>query len=319
MAHDLSKPFQMDKEMTPEQINQHLQEVLEHQMVLSLPDRVYQQQSKMASIQSVAAPIGQADNIGTIGYAPQSIQNSTPHTLDDKRSTLTYGVCVEGHNKTNSSPNQMTKSDSVSEDLSDGGHIKVQKRRTNERRLWGNLVEKEPVLELEKADETQQLLLPDHVQGTSQQFPFLLQERVPALLGERTGSYKQQPVEFLPLALRISQRATSEGESPSSSIPNSLFSVCASNNFSQDPSHLGQWAAWDSLAWTNSQCPPSGFQRTDSCSPASESLKSETEPLSTTPEPSDLPHDNMLLPGLFRDLELKLQWDHEPDENAPIC
>ncbi|XP_015276358.1 PREDICTED: uncharacterized protein LOC107118516 [Gekko japonicus] len=321
VAHDLSKPFQIDPLMKPEQINQHLQEVLEHQMVFDLPNRVYQQQAKVASIQCVAAPIGQADDAGTVGYAPQVIQNSTPHTLDNKRSNLTYGVCVEGTshaNKANSSPNQMTKSDSVSEDLMGSGRTKVKKQRQDKRGLCGNLVQKEPVLELEKADETQQLLLQEDAQGRPQRFPSLLQERVAAILGERTGSYKQQPVELLPSALPVSQMATSEGESPLP-IPHSSFPLCASNNFSQDPSLLGQWAAWDSLVWTNSEWTPSRLQLADCFSRANEDLKSEPEPHSTTPGSSDSSQDNMLLPGLFRDLELKLQWDHGLDENAAIC
>ncbi|KAL8220583.1 UNVERIFIED_CONTAM: hypothetical protein K2H54_049888 [Gekko kuhli] len=323
MAHDLSKPFQMDLLMKPGQINQHLQEVLEHQIVFNLPNRVYQQQAKVASIQCVAAPIGQADDAGTVGYSPQVIQNSTPHTLDNKRSNLTYGVCVEGTshaNKTNSSPNQMKKSDSVGEGLIGSGHTKVQKQRQDKRGLWGNLVQNESVLELEKADETQQLLLlQKDAQGRPQQFPSLLQERVAAILGERTGSYKQQPVELLPSALPVSQKATSEGESPLSSIPNSSFPVCASNNFSQDPSLLGQWAEWDSLVWTDSKWTPSRFQLADCFSRASKGLKSEPKPLSAIPGSLDSSQDNMLLPDLFRDVELKLQWDHGPDENGAMC
>ncbi|XP_060114480.1 interleukin-22 receptor subunit alpha-1 [Heteronotia binoei] len=320
MAHDLSKSFQMDPEIKPEQINQQLQEVLEHQMVFNWPDRIYQQQAKVASVHCVAAPIAQAGDADAVGYAPQAIQNSTPHTLDNRRSTFTYGVCVDGTsraNRTNASPNQRTKSDSVSEDLVGIRHTKVSKQRQDESSLWGNLVQKEPMLVLEKADETQQLLLQEDTQDRPQQFPSLLHERVPAILGERTGNYKQQPVEFLPSALAVSSVATSE--SPLSSMPNSLFSVCASNNFSQDPSLLGECATWDSLAWTNSQWPLSRFQVTDCFSQTSVGLESEPKPLHTTTESSDLLQDNMLLPGLFRDLDLKLQWDHGPDENAAIC
>ncbi|XP_077193733.1 interleukin-22 receptor subunit alpha-1 [Paroedura picta] len=310
IAHDLAMPSQMDPEMKPEQINQHLQEVLEHQTVFNLPDRVYQQQAQVAlPVQCVAAPTGQAEDVGTTSYAPQAIQKSTPHTLDDRRSTLTYGVCVESASRTNKT-NQRTKPDSVGEDLVGSGHTKARKRRQTERGLGGILVPKEPMLELEKAGETQQLLLQEDI---PQQFPSLLQERVHAALGGRTGSYKQQSLGFSPSAL-----APSEGESPLSSIPNSLFSICGSNNFSQDPSLSGQWAAWDSLAWTDRQWPLSRSQRTDYFSRASEGLKSDPELLSATPELSDSPQENMLLPGLFRDLELKLQWDHGPDENASI-
>ncbi|XP_048355208.1 interleukin-22 receptor subunit alpha-1 [Sphaerodactylus townsendi] len=302
IPHDLSKPFQMDPEMKPEQINQCLQEVLEHQMVFDLPERVYQEQTKMAPIQHIAAPIGQVDDASTIGYAPQVIQNNPPHTLDHKRSTLTYGVCVEGTshaNNTNSSPNQKTKIDSVSE----GFISNVQKQNPSEMGLWGNLAQKE--LELEQAEETQQQLLQEDAQGRTQQLPSLLQERVPTILGERTESYKQQPLEFLPPALKISQIAPSEGDSPLSPIPNSLFSVCASDSFSQDPGLLGQWA-------------PSSCPMTDCLSQASKGLKSEPEPLTDTSESLDSLQDNMLLPGLFRDLELKLQWDHGLDENEAI-
>lgn len=311
MAHDLSKPFQMDPEMKPEQSNQHLQEALDHQMVFSLPGRAYQQQAKVASVQCITA------TVGTVGYAPQVIQNSTPHAPDDKRSTLTYGVCVEGTGcaKANSSPNQKTKLDSASKDLVGRRHAMVQKQRQNERGLCGNLVQQEPVPELEKADEAQQLLLQEDTQGRPQPFPSLLEERVPAISGEGTGSYKQQAVECLPSTLAVTQAAASEGESPPSSIPNSLFSVCAGNDVSQERSILGRWTAWDSLAWTHSQWPPSRFQGTGCFSGASEGLRSEPKPLSAS---SDLPQDNTLLPGLFRDLELKVQWDHGPDENAAL-
>ncbi|XP_054855828.1 interleukin-22 receptor subunit alpha-1 [Eublepharis macularius] len=322
MSHDINKSFQMDPEMKPEQIIQHLQEVLEHQKVFDLPERVYQQQAAMASIHCVATPIGQADKAITIGYAPQVTQNKPPHTLDDKRSTLTYGICVEGtshSNKINSSTSNMTKSDSVVEGSIGNGHTKVQKGKQHKRGLWESLAQKKPAPELERAEEIQQLLLQGDTKGRPQQLPSFLQERVPTILGERTGSYnKQQPVEFLPPTMEISQQATSDGDPPLSSMPNSLFSLCSSNNCSQDPSP-GQWVAWDSLAWTNSQWPSSRFQVKECLSQASEGLKNEPKPLScATPESLVLTQDNMLLPGLFRDLELKLQWDYEQDENTAV-
>ncbi|XP_061452058.1 interleukin-22 receptor subunit alpha-1 isoform X2 [Rhineura floridana] len=310
--YDLCKPTQLVPEKQPAQISQHLLGALEHQELFSLTETVYQQQAKAPSFQTIAQPASGAGDL-PVGYTPQVVQKNPPCTLGDSPSTLTYGICFEGTNKANSPAKQAMKLDSLVEGSLSNKHYKVQKPEQIKRELW----EKNPqqVLPAFVLGNAEGMLLQEDTQDVLQPLPSLLEERVPARSGERTGSYRKHPAELLPSVLENDQNAMSEGGAVLSTPPPSLFSHPACSSHTQDH-NPGQWTAWHSLAWTDNQWQPLGFQTTDCITQARQGLKNDPGSLDTNPDTLDSAQNNGLFTGLFRDLELKLQWDQEPEGNA---
>ncbi|XP_053124169.1 interleukin-22 receptor subunit alpha-1 [Hemicordylus capensis] len=319
---DLSKPLQIVSEMQPAQKNQHLQGVLAHLKLTHLPETGYQQQERVPSFQTIALPVAQ-EGAPPTGYAPQAVKSNAPgNTLDDNPLTLTYGICVEGTRSTkkrNSPPDPVARSGSLIESNLGNGQYNAQKPMQTDRGSWGNQSPKERALVLGNAEHTQQLLHQEDLQeGMPQQFPPLLEERVPpATLAERTGNYRKQPEELLPSTLEVGPSVVSEGDHLSS---------CAQAGSSHSHDHrTGQWLGWGPLAWTDTPWQPPGLQTTYCFQPlvpqprTSEGVKSEPQTYGGTPDTLNCAQDNGLLTGLFKDLELKLQWDHGPEnENAAV-
>ncbi|XP_062996112.1 interleukin-22 receptor subunit alpha-1 [Elgaria multicarinata webbii] len=312
-SYSFSKSIQCVPEKRPAQLNQHLGE-LEHQKSFNLTGTAYQQQAKASLFRTLAQPVGQADDL-PIGYAPQVVKCNPPGTVGDNPTTLIYGTCIDGTgcvNKASSPPNRAMKPDPSLEGSARNGCYKAQKPEQLERGLWENEAQQQPALVWEYAQQAQHPLLQEDMQNMPQQLPILLEERV----AERTGSYRKQPGGLVLAPLEHGQNAISEGGPLSSAVPPSSFPPGACNSLSQDQG-LGQWAAWESLAWTDNQRQPLGFPMTDCIAQVSKGLQCEPASLGTVPSTLDSAQ-NGLFTGLFRDLELKLQWDNGPDENAPI-
>ncbi|XP_034976033.2 interleukin-22 receptor subunit alpha-1 [Zootoca vivipara] len=301
--YDSCKPVQLTIEKDPTQITQL--GALEDQGVFSLPETAYQKQANAPLFQTIARPVG---------YTPQMSKNKPPCTQGP--SPLTYGVCFEGTSSTkaNSSANQARKLGSLAEGSLSSERYKAQMPEQIKRELWGNKPPQMPVPVLGDAERIQCLLLQEDMQDMPQLLPPLLEERVPATTGEETGSYRKQPAELQPSAVEFNQNAISGGNLLSS-MPPSLFShrTCSSLIQDQNP---GQWVAWDLPAWTNPQHQPLGFPVSDSITQVSNGLENKPGFLGTNPDTLDSAHSNGLFTSMFRDLELKVQWDQAPEENA---
>ncbi|XP_028594687.2 interleukin-22 receptor subunit alpha-1 [Podarcis muralis] len=286
-------------------IEKHQAQITQHQGVFSLTETAYQKQANAPLFQTIAQHEG---------YTPQMAKNNPPCTQGP--SPLTYGVCFEGTSSTkaNSSANQVRKLDSLAEVSLSSEHYKAQPPEQIKRELWGNKPQQMPVPVLGDAERTQCLLLQEDMQDMPQLLPPLLEERVPATRGNKTGSYREQPAELQPSAVDFDQNAVSDGNLLSS-VPPSLFShrTCSSLIQDQNP---GQWVAWDLTAWTNPQHQPLGLPVSDCITQVSKGLENKPGFLGTNPDTLDSAHSNGLFTSLFRDLELKVQWDQASEENA---
>lgn len=305
--HDPSKPPQISPETQLTQINQHLQGVLEHQMLSTLPETSYRQQAKDVPFQPLAFHQNQADVL-PVGYTPQAVKSSNPSCrLDNNPSTSTYGICVEGArsaDKTNLLPNQGLKVPISDE------RFRAQKPMQIERGLCKYRTQKVPGLVQGDAEQAQPQLFEGITQNVPPRLPYLLQERVPPTLDKVSGNYRQQIVELPP---ETAHKAVSEDHLASPS--QSLLEHFTCNNLSQ--SSTGQHhAAWDSCAWTDSEWQPSGFQMTDHVNQKKKVSRNEIKFHNV--DTLDFGPDNGLFTDLFRDLELKVQWDQEQDENAEL-
>lgn len=284
-------------------IEKHQAQITQHQGVFSLTETAYQKQANAPLFQTIAQHEG---------YTPQMTKNNPPCTQGP--SPLTYGVCFEGTSSTkaNSSANQVRKLDSLAEGSLSSEHYKAQPPEQIKRELWGNKPQQMPVPVLGDAERTQCLLLQEVMQDMPQLLPPLLEEKVPATRGNKTGSYREQPAELLPSAVEFDQNAISDGNLLSS-VPPSLFSnrTCSSIIQDQNP---GQWVAWDLTAWTNPQHQPLGLPVSDCITQESKGLENKPGFIGTNPDTLDSAHSNGLFTSLFRDLELKVQWDQASEE-----
>ncbi|XP_066467086.1 interleukin-22 receptor subunit alpha-1-like [Tiliqua scincoides] len=315
---DPSKPPPISPETQLAQINQHLQGVLEHPTSSTLPETSYRQQAKVAPFKPLAHPQNQADRL-PMGYTPQVVKSNPSCRLDNNLSTSTYGVCVEGAgstDKTNLPPNEGLRLESLVEVPITDGHYRAQKPPQIETGLCRYRTQRVPAVVKRDSEQIKQQLFEEISQNMPQRLPYLLQEGAPTALGEGPGSYRKKTMELPPCILETTQNAISEDHHLLPSMSQSLLEHCACDTLSQDHSMGQRHAAWDSCSWTDSQWQPSGFQMTDHITQTSKVSKNEIKPHNA--DTLDFALDNGLFIDLFRDLELKVQWDQETDEKAGV-
>uniref|UniRef100_A0A8D0DQ44 Interleukin 22 receptor subunit alpha 1 n=1 Tax=Salvator merianae TaxID=96440 RepID=A0A8D0DQ44_SALMN len=296
---NLSKPIQLVAEKQTAQICQQIVASQEPQRPLNRAETVYQQQAKMPSLQAIDQPVNQAADLPRQGYAPQVVTNHLPEVLDDRPITVQYGICFEGTKKATSVVNVQFKG----------------QKPEQVKRLLENKTQWEQAGVQDNVKQTQPLLLQGDIQDGPQQFPTLLEEMVPVTAAESTGSYRKQPMKLSPSMLGVNQASILQGDLIPTTTP--LCSPWSCHNFAQDD-YRGQQSAWDAFAWTANQEGHLRLQATGYASQANHGLKSEPEPLQTAPDALDSVQSNGLFTDFFRDLELKLQWDHGSKENAVI-
>ncbi|KAH0631127.1 hypothetical protein JD844_005263 [Phrynosoma platyrhinos] len=322
IPYNLSKSAQDVPEMQiMPQISHHLLGTLgENQKLFGLTETAYQEQAKLPSLESVTPPAVPADHL-PVAYAPQIVKHNPSCTTDATPSTLTYGLCIQGTsctNKMNSPPKPAMEPDSCAENTANSGLYKAQKPEQIKSGSW---MMNKAQQETENAEQlyqenTQDTMTPQArtVQSNQHRYDTLLEESV----GKRIGSYRKQPVELLPSSPEISQNTILEADPLLPSQTQSLLLQGDHQNVCQDH-NTGQWVGWDTLAWDASQWQPFGCQTTDCVNPESHGLETEPDSLrNTIPNTLDSAQNSGLFTNLFRDLELKIQWDHGPDENAVL-
>ncbi|KAJ7304342.1 hypothetical protein JRQ81_011891 [Phrynocephalus forsythii] len=317
----LSKPLQHIPEMqaAPPMSPHHLGAV-ECQTLFSRTETAYQQQDNRPSFQTFALLPSEAGDLPR-GYAPQDIKGEPPCSVENSPLTLTYGICVESTsciNKEASPPNQARKDGSFPEDSVNHGHYQAQKPEHSQQGVRVEKAQEKAGLTVDNTRKSQCLWLQEDTQQMPPRFPSPLEGQLPATAGERTRSYRKQLEELLPSAPELTPNASLDSNHVLTGRPPSLISRGSHNTFCQDPS-TKQWAAWDSLAWTDNQWAPFGCPKKDCIAPASQGLPGEPEPFGTPlGTPLDLAENNGLFTDLFKDLELKIQWDQETDESSPV-
>ncbi|KAM6428690.1 interleukin-22 receptor subunit alpha-1 [Liasis olivaceus] len=303
-------PYDLSKFIQPEvhsaEVSHHIRGMPEDQKLFNPTEIAYQQQSKISPFQSPA----QCSDLA-VGYAPQVIKNSRLRTLRLNPSTLTYGLCIEGASH---KANQVIKLDS----FVSNGHYEAQRPERTNQEFQETKIQQEAGLVVETIPQIQHFPLQEDSKGLPQESPCLLGEWIPATAGGRTGSYRKQ-AELPPSSLEAGQNAILDGGDSLllTDPPPPLFSPSSCNNLPQGHS-TGQQPTFNLLAWTDNFLHPNpfGFQITDYLAQGNQGLKSEPQSSDIAPNTQDSNQINRPLPSLFRDLELKLQWDHGPEENA---
>ncbi|XP_010170251.1 interleukin-22 receptor subunit alpha-1 [Antrostomus carolinensis] len=314
---NLTKPSLPIPEVQLPQISQHLDRALEPPWSFHPPETAYQQQRDVLTFQLPTQPPCLASTAPT-GYAPQIAEQSIPPAAASKTLPLTYGVCVKGTDhadKKNLQPNQMLKE--VSPDSFVGGKLISQmlgkscshwnyKEQRPDLALWNSSDPRESVLLEGSPRQTQQLLL--QTDGMESKVPV---SQLPLSLLEQGGCYRQQTAE-LPLLLSSVKADTDyvpEDESLSRLSAALLLSVGPRNNFSGENT-TERWKLPDSLSYSANKLQ---FPETEEMG-----MLTAIKELSCTKLNNVVSQDTISdrdngtpLTMLFKDLDLKVQWDQE--------
>nr|XP_013808784.1 PREDICTED: interleukin-22 receptor subunit alpha-1 isoform X1 [Apteryx mantelli mantelli] len=317
---NLSRPALLIPEAQLPQISQRLDKTLDPQRSFCPPETVYQQQASIPAFLPPAQPCC-LESTSPPGYAPQIAEQSVPCAVSSETLPPNYGVCGEGTDlvdKRKLQPNQTLKE--VSPDCFAGGKLVIQmlgkscshwdyKEQRPELSLWKSSDTRESVLLQEIPGQTQQLLLqPDGVKSEVH-IP-----QLPLSLLEQGSCYRQQRAEPLPLlsSVKVDRDSVPEDESLSSLSAAFLLSVCTGNNLPGE--HNTEW--WMSLDSENKlQFPET--QETEMLTAAKElnctKLNNAVSQDTISDQDSGIP-----LTMLFKDINLKVQWDQGMDENTEI-
>ncbi|XP_041871644.1 interleukin-22 receptor subunit alpha-1 [Corvus kubaryi] len=304
----LSKPSLFIPEVQLAQMSQHLDWAPEPPR----PFCPYQQQANVPAFQLPPQP-SQVEITALTGYTPQTAAQSIPAATSSTSEPLTYGVCVEGTDHANRSSQQDQRLKEVSPDHSVHGKLQTQglgkscshwdyKEQQPKVALWKSRDRLESVLFQGSPGQTQLLLQSDGLES-----PECVSQLSLSLL-EQGGCYRQQAE--LPLLL-------SAGTAEADCVPEDellaplsatlLLSVRTGNDFPGE-NHPEQWMLPESFLH-----PANKVQLPETAGmemfPAAKEL-SCTE-LSVSPDSSSGRDRGTPLTMLFKDLDLKVQWDED--------
>ncbi|XP_053854888.1 interleukin-22 receptor subunit alpha-1 [Vidua macroura] len=302
----LSKPSPFIPEVQLAQMSQHLDWALEPPR----PSCPYQQQVGVAALQLPPQPSQVEIPAPITAYTPQRAEQSIAAATGSSSLALTYGLCVEGTDGS-SQPEQRLKE--ASPDRSEDGELRTHGLGKSCSH-WG-YKEQQPKVALWKSRDRLESVV---IQGSPGQTQLLLQsegledpERVSQLslsLLEQGGCYRQQAE--LPLLLPAGTAAPAYVAEEELLAPLSaavLLSVRTGNDFPREK-HGEQWVLPGPFPH-----PADRVQLPETAAmemfPAAKELGC-TE-LSVSPGSSPSRDRGTPLTMLFKDLDLKVQWDEE--------
>nr|XP_060640250.1 interleukin-22 receptor subunit alpha-1 [Anolis sagrei ordinatus] len=270
-----------------------LEELEKHQKVFA-----YQEQTKLPFFEDVTQSVAPADHL-PVSYAPQTVKSHPTCVIDGNPSTSTYGLCVQGTGCANKlSSQRATEPVSCVGDTTNNGIYKAQNPEQLQRRQWMNQANKDPTLMQENVEPQR-----DDQDVVPSQCLSLVERSVPV----STGSYRKQPMDLLQATPKNVPNAPIGVDSISYSQPLFLKGAQHSHNHS-----IRQWEDWESFTENTSRWSSFGLQTTDCANKGS-----ETEPESfSVADALDTAPNSGLFAGLFKDLDLKIQWDHGPEEDV---
>lgn len=305
----LSKPSLFIPEVQLAQMSQHLDWTLEPLR----PFCAYQQQVDVPTFQLPPQP-SQVEI--TTPYAPQTAEQAIPAATSSMSLPLIYGVCVEGtdHADRSSQPDQRMKE--VSPDHSGDGKLQTQglgkscshwhgKEQQSKVALWKSRDRLESVKSQASPGQTQLLMQSEGLEN-----PRCVPQLSLSLL-EQGGCYRQQAE--LPLLLSAGKTApdyVAEEELLAPLAGSLLLSVRTGNDFPGEE-HPEPWMLPESFPHP---------ARKDVCTHAAETAGMQLFPaakelscteLSVSPASGSGWDRRTPLTMLFKDLDLKVQWDEE--------
>lgn len=301
----LSKPSLFIPEVQLAQMSQHLDWTLEPPR----PFCAYQQQADVPTFQLPPRP-SQVEMAALSSYAPQTAEQGIPAATGGSSLPLTYGMCVDGtdHAERSSQPHQSLKE--VSPDCSVDGKLRTQGLGKSCSH-WDYKEQQPKVTPWKSRDRLESVVL----QGSPGQSQLLLHSegledadcvsQLSLSLLEQGGCYRQQAE--LPLLLPAGKAAPDYDPEEELLAPLSaalLLSVRTGNDYPGE-NHEEQW-----MLPEPSPHPANKVQLPETAAtemfPAAKEL-SCTE-LSVSPDSRDT---GTPLTMLFKDLDLKVQWDEE--------
>ncbi|XP_009646862.1 interleukin-22 receptor subunit alpha-1 [Egretta garzetta] len=314
---NLTKPSLLTPEVQLPQISQHLDRALEPPWPLHPSETAYQQQTDVSTFQLPTQPPCLAT---PTGYAPQIVEKSVPTATTSKILPLTYGICVEGTDpvgKKNLQPNQMLKE--VSPDSFVGGKLITQmlgkscshwnyKEQRPNLALWNSSDTRESPFLQGSPGQTQHLLL----QADGMESKVYVSQISLSLL-EQGGCYRQQTAE-LPLlwsSVKVDTDCAPENESLLPLSATLLFSVGNGTNFPGE-NNTERWMLPDSSLHSANKLQFPETQETEMLTAAKELSCTKLKNVVSQDTIADWDNGTPL-PTLFKDLDLKVQWDE--DEN----
>lgn len=299
-----SKPSPFIPEVQLAQMRQHLDWTLEPPQ----PSYPYQQQVDVAALQLPPQPCQVEIPAPITAYTPQRAEQSTAAATGSSSLALTYGLCVEGMDGS-SQPKQRLKE--TSPDPSEDQKLRTHglrkscshwdyKEQQPKVALWKSRDRLESVVIQGSPGQTQLLL-----QGEGLEDPECVSPLSLSLLEQGGGCYRQQAE--LPLLLPAGQAAPAYAAEQELLAPLSaalLLSVRTGNDFPREK-HREQWVL------------PAPFPH-----PAARVQLPETAAMEMFPAAKELGCTELSVsPGssdrgtplamLFKDLDLKVQWDEE--------
>ncbi|XP_025953841.2 interleukin-22 receptor subunit alpha-1 [Dromaius novaehollandiae] len=320
---NLSRPALLIPEVQLPQISQRLDKALNPQPSFCPPETIYQQQASVPAFQLPAQPHCLASTAP--GYAPQIAEQSVPCAAPGETLPLNYGVCVEGTDcvdKKKLQPNQTLKE--VSPDCFVDGKLVIQtlgkgcshwnyKEQRPELSLWESSDTREAALLQESPGQTQQLLLqPDGVKSKVH-IP-----QLPLSLLEQGSCYRQQRAELLPLlsSVKIDRDSVPEDEPLSPLSAALLLSVCTDNSLPGEH-NTEWWMSLDSFSHSENKLQFPETQETEMLTEANELKCTKLNNAMSQDTISDR-DSGIPITMLFKDINLKVQWEQGMDENTEI-
>ncbi|XP_074832159.1 interleukin-22 receptor subunit alpha-1 [Carettochelys insculpta] len=283
-----------------------------------LPQTGYRQQTEVLAFQPIKQPVSQVDGFPS-AYMPQIAQENTPCATKNKPLALTYGVCVESLTCIRSQPDQMLPDACPERFASDKTkpsgerfceeNYKEQRPKLAERELWESS-DADVRGSSSSRGQAQQLMLQTGCEDIKLPMPQQSLSQLP-----KGGNYRGQTAGLLPLPSSMTVDTKSPSEvGPPPSLPLLLTSVCIGDDPPEERSS-GQLVLLKSLSQPKTEQQPLDFQMTNGLPAAREPgyLGLNTSELHAS-GPSQ--HNDLFFTQLFRDLDLKLQWEHGQDENT---
>ncbi|XP_014461186.1 interleukin-22 receptor subunit alpha-1 isoform X2 [Alligator mississippiensis] len=278
------------------------------------PETAYQQQAKMSASQ----PIAQLPDWAGDFPSKRVTEDSLPCKTKNRPLAPTYGVCLEDTNQTmkDVSPERFVCGKFITQTPSRTSSKETYREQSPalvEKTLWESNDIRGPAFLLGSTGQAQQLQF-----QVNRDKAELYAPQLPLSLLEGGGGYRQQTVELLPL---LSSMTLDTNFVPETGTLLPLSSPCHHSvgtcDLPGEDSALRKMRL-DSLSHSEDKPPPPDLQTTYVLRTAKESACTDLSSTATQASGS-AQNSDMSLTMFFRDLDLKLQWEHAFDENTLVC
>ncbi|KAM8796009.1 interleukin-22 receptor subunit alpha-1 [Eudromia elegans] len=320
---NLSSSALFTHEVQLPQLSQHFDKALDPQRSFRLPETIYQQQAGVAALPLSMQPLC-STSPSPPAYAPQTAPQSVPCAASSCTLPPNYSMCVEGTSQDDKKlqPNHMLKE--VSPDYFVGGKLVIPslgknwshwdyKEQRPEVSLWESSDMGAPALLQEGPGQKGQLLLQA---GTGTGKVHIPQRPLSVL--QHGGCYRHQSAELLPLlsSVKVNRHSGPEEESLPSLSTGFLLSVLTGSSLPEEHD-TKWWMSPDSFSHPENKLQFPETQETE-METAAEELNCTKLSNAVSQDTSSDQDSGVSFTTLFKDIDLKVQWEEGMDENTEI-